>query len=213
MKTKLGIISNNMSFAHNIKNLLKMFNNIVVSIYKSENTYDVLLIDYSNSKLFCDDFIDLNKYNKSLVVIVSNEPLLKYKQHESFITPIVINSEHLDIELLNILKNFIFTDTIIIKSHREYYKLHYYDILMVYPENHYLNFVLDNKTIKSRMTTKEVSSLLESHGFAITSASTYVNLCRIKSISKSEVILDDGKHTHVSRYKYKALIKKFKEEV
>lgn len=84
---------------------------------------------------------------------------------------------------------------------------------MVYPENHYLNFVLETQTIKSRISIADISDELESHGFAISKASTYVNIHRITSISKHKVFLDSGKYTSISRYKYKSLIKKFKEEV
>lgn len=213
MELKLGVITRNITFVYYIEDQLQCFDNLEVLPFRKNSEYNILLFDYDNSEDIYDSIINSGLYNKSTIIIISDKLLLKYKQSNKFVTPIIINLNDISTKLVNTLNYITFTDTLIIKSQRIHYKLRYYDILLIYPENHYLNFVLETETFKSRMSINDISELLIAHDFAISSASTYVNIHRIKSISKHEVCFDCGIHTNVSRYKYKTLVNKFKEEV
>lgn len=213
MKLRLGIITRNMNFIYQIEDELQVLPNIEILTFNKNERYDIILIDYDNAKDIYECMICSESFNELMTIIISEQPLLKYKQSQKLISPIFIKPDSISNKLVKLLSCITSPDSLVIKSQRSYYKIHYYDILIVYPEEHYLNFVLENETIKSRMKINDIAELLQTHGFAISNASTYVNIHRIKSVSKHEVCLDGDKHTSVSRYKYKSLIKKFKEEV
>lgn len=138
---------------------------------------------------------------------------MNYRQPYTLNTPIIIKYDDISSKLINVILCTISKDYIFEKAERTTYKLLYYEILMVYPENHYLNIVMENRTLKTRKSIKEISDDLESHGFAISSASTYINLYRVKFINKHFVNFDNNLRINVSRYKYKALVQKFNEKV
>lgn len=213
MNLKVGIITKELKFIHFIKDALHSLPNIDIVSYNKNKEFDFIIIDYDNAKDIYEALTSLNQLKNTKLIIISKQILLNYIQPNNSVTPIIIPQDEVSIKLVKILTSASSSECIIIRSQRTYHKLRFYDILMVYPENHYLNFVMENQTVKCRNTINEVSNTLESHGFAISKASTYVNIHRIKSISKDKVLLDGGKHTSVSRYKYKSLIKKFKEEV
>lgn len=211
MKLKLGIITKDRTFRNHINNQLISIENIEMIAYKSYEIYDILLIDYDNAKDIYESVICSYHYKKITIIVISKQTLKYHKHFDMSKNHIFIEHDSISTKLVKLLMCITMQDYIVIKSQRIYCNLRYYDILIVYPENHYLNFVLESGTMKSRMSINEISELLISHGFAISNASTYVNLHRIKYISKHEVCLDSDKHTSVSRYKHKALIKKFKE--
>lgn len=213
MNLKVGIIAKDIDFIHYIKDILHTLPNLEIASFNQNKEFDFILIDYDNAKDLYESLIPLNILKNIKIVIISKQVLLNYMQPSNSVTPIIFHPDEIPVKLVQLLLKASSSECILIRSQRDYYKLRFYDILMVYPENHYLNFVMENQTVKSRISINEISNLLESHGFAISKASTYVNIHRIISISKTKVLLDGGKHTSISRYKYEALIKKFKEDV
>lgn len=213
MNLKLGIITRDIGFIYHIKDQLQALTNVDISSFHKEKDFDIILIDYDKAKDIYESLIAHKLIESDKIVIISKQALLNYTQPNKSIAPIIIHPNKISTKLLKLLACASSPEYILIKAQRAYYKIRYYDILMVYPENHYLNFVLETQTIKSRISIADISDELESHGFAISKASTYVNIHRITSISKHKVFLDSGKYTSISRYKYKSLIKKFKEEV
>lgn len=226
MKLKIAIISKDDDFLKSSVNALISLMDVAFNvfhdskgIFEYEEHFDIILVDFETTK---EEEIEINKskyYKDSLIVFATSQPLFSYKKitlRKHLL--MFITKTNLHVELLEIITkmgNDSHLRYLTVKSGREMHRLYLNEILTIYPEDHYLNFVFTEKTIRVRMFINEISAQLRKNDFILVKNSTYVNLQHmIRIIPKiNEIVLSDGSHVKYSRYNYKEISKRFMEHL
>lgn len=79
------------------------------------------------------------------------------------------------------------------------------DIIYIEAQAHYMDVYLEDKTIKTKKSLKEIYSMLDQSIFQFSHRSYIANIGKIEKIQKDEILLEYGYKIPVSRSKYKAI--------
>lgn len=184
--------------------------------YEDGNDYDFLILDYELKNLNGKDLAKIiRKYDKEVnILFISGyseyigigyevdainyliKPIDKNKLFEIF--------DKIIIKIENSEKSFI------IKTTDGNKKLFLDKIFCILSDKNYIDIYYNNETVKTRMTMKQAEDLLDNRFHKI-DRSTIINIEKIDSLKRNEVILENGLNLLIARGKFDEINKKFIE--
>lgn len=228
MELRVGIISRNDYFVYFVKSI-DVMRNVNCEVCRNPDNFtareknkDIVLIDYDTFKNIDFKIDTIKNFYDTTIIFVTTQPLLRLQQNQNRfgINAHFIYKQHLPKELRKIIFEKVDkrkSDSIIVKMNKDAYRLYYHEIYAIYPDDHYLNFLVlsYDEPIRSRIWLNEIAEQLDKNGFVKTRGKTYINLHLIKYIDyeNNTVYFINGHHEIFSRRNHKEIARRFLEEV
>lgn len=221
MKFRIVVVSKDVDFITVTSDLFSDESDLIFITRDKSNVdvdktkyFSILLVDFDSYDETEYEKLSINDY---LIIFTTSKALISYSTICNQPAYFVFKNDLYDkiSSIIKKLRNHHDNDKILIRAGRSQTKMLIKDILIVYSENHYLNIVLADETIRTRMYLNDLVDLLIKNNFVKSRGSTLVNLHHVKTIRESErvIVLNNGMHIGYSRNNQKEILKRFLEVV